>query len=477
MTSPRPDAIVVGAGPNGLAAALTLARAGLSVRVYEAAATPGGGTRTQELTLPGYRHDTCATIVALAAVSPFFRTVDLAARGVELVHPDAPLGHALGPDRAVLLERSIRETGEGLGDPWDAAAWQRMFEPLVRHAGRLADDVLGPVIHRPHHPLTLARFGFPALHSAAGLARGRFHGEASRALFAGLAAHAMLPLERPLTAGFGLVLGTLAHAVGWPMVRGGIGAIIDALVAELGSLGGEVVVDHRVAAIRELPASRVVIFDTTPTALAIIAGDRLPARTRRRFEAFRYGPGVCKVDWALDGPIPWHADGLRRAGTVHLGGSVDEIVAAEAEVATGRHPDRPFTLLVQYHPWDPTRAPAGRTTAWAYCHVPNGSDVDMTDRIEDQVERVAPGFRDRILARATHTASAMAAHDPNYVGGDIGSGVMDLRQLVFRPAPSLDPYHVGPGLYLCSSSTPPGGGVHGMSGYLAARSALRRDLR
>jgi phytoene dehydrogenase-like protein len=476
--SPRGlDAIVVGAGPNGLAAALTLARAGRTVRVFEAAATIGGGTRTQELTLPGFRHDTCATIVALAVASPFFRTVDLAAHGVEFVHPAAPLGHALDRDRAVMLERSIRETGDGLDDRADAAAWRRTFGPLARDARLLADDVLGPVIHRPRHPLTLARFGIPALRSASGLARGRFDGEAGRALFGGLAAHAMRPLDRPMTAGFGLVLGALAHAVGWPMVRGGSAALTGALAAELGSLGGEIVVEHPVTAIRALPAARVVLFDTTPTALAIIAGDRLPARTRRRFAAFRYGPGVSKVDWALDGPIPWKADGLRRAGTVHLGGSLDEIVTTEAEVAAGRHPDRPFTVLVQYHPWDPSRAPEGRTTAWAYCHVPNGSDVDMTDRIEAQVERVAPGFRDRIVARATHTAQEMAAHDANYVGGDIGAGSMDVRQLLFRPAPSVDPYHAGPGLYLCSSSTPPGGGVHGMGGYLAARSALRRDLR
>jgi len=477
MTTPGLDAVVIGAGPNGLAAALTLARAGRSVRVYEAAATIGGGTRTQELTLPGFRHDVCSTILPLTAASPFFRTVDLAALGVELVHPDAPLAHALDGGRAVVLERSVAATAAGLDDPHDAHAWRNLFGPLTRDAGKLSGELLRPVVHIPRHPIALARFGLPALRSAAGLADSRFRSDSARALFAGLAAHSMLPLTSPLSASFGLVLGLFAHAVGWPMIRGGSAAVADALAAEIRALGGEIVVGQRIASLEDLPSSRVVVFDTTPQALAAIAGDRLPAGTRRRYERFRFGPGVFKVDWALDGPIPWTADGLRRAATVHLGATIDEIAVSEADVGAGRHPDRPFTLLVQYHPWDLTRAPAGKTTAWAYCHVPNGSDVDMTDRIEAQVERFAPGFRDRILARATHDTAAMEAHDANYVGGDINAGISDLRQLIFRPTPSMDPYHAGPGLYLCSSSTPPGGGVHGMGGYLAARSALRRDLR
>ena len=477
MTASGLDAVVIGAGPNGLAAALTLARAGRSVQVYEAAPTIGGGSRTQELTLPGFRHDVCSTILPLTAASPFFRTVDLAAHGVELVHPDAPLAHALDGGRAVVLERSVAETGAGLVDTRDARAWRSLFGPLTRDAGKLSGELLRPVVHVPRHPLALARFGLPALRSAEGLARSRFRGEEARALFGGLAAHSMLPLTAPLSASFGLVLGLFAHAVGWPMIKGGAEAVANALAAEIRALGGEIHVGRRIGSLNELPDARAVVFDTTPQALALIAGPRLPAGTRARFQRFRFGPGVFKVDWALDGPIPWTADGLRRAATIHLGGSLDDLVLAEAEVAAGRHADRPFTLLVQYDPWDTSRAPAGKTTAWAYCHVPNGSDVDMTDRIEGQVERFAPGFRDRILARATHDPAAMERHDANYVGGDINAGMSDWRQLIFRPGPSLDPYHAGPGLYLCSSSTPPGGGVHGMGGYLAARSALRRDLR
>jgi phytoene dehydrogenase-like protein len=475
-SGPDLDAIVVGAGPNGLAAAITLARAGRSVRVYEAASEVGGGTRTLELTLPGFRHDMCSTILPLTLASPFFRSVDLASHGVEIVHPDVPVAHPLDGGQAAVLERSVAVTGERLGGA-DGKAWRRLFGPLVRDVEKIGPEILRPVAHIPRHPLAMARFGLPALWSAQGLAHHRFREDPARALFAGIAAHAMLRLDRPLSASFGLVLATYAHAVGWPMTRGGASVVAAALVAELEAAGGEVVTGHRVDAVADLPPARAVLFDVTPRQLIAIAGDRLSSRTRRHAERFRYGSGVFKVDWALDGPVPWVADGPRRAATVHLGGTLEEIAGSEADVAAGRHPDRPYVLFVQYAPWDTSRAPEGKTTAWAYCHVPPGSDVDMTERIEAQVERFAPGFRDRILGRAVHGPAAMEAHDANYVGGDINGGIQDIRQLIFRPWPSLDPYRVGEGLYLCSSSTPPGGGVHGMSGMLAARSALRHDLR
>jgi phytoene dehydrogenase-like protein len=476
MSGPTLDAIVVGAGPNGLAAAITLARAGRSVRVYEAASRVGGGTRTEELTLPGFRHDVCSTILPLALASPFFRTMDLAAHGVEIVQPDAPFAHPLDGGHAAVLERSVAATAAGLGAS-DGQAWRRLFGPLVRAADDLGSELLRPVIHVPRHPLLMARFGLPALRSAQGLARSTFRDEPARALFAGVSAHAMLRLDRPLSASFGLVLATYAHAVGWPMIRGGAVAVADAMSAELRALGGEVLTGHRVTSLDGLPAARATLLDVTPRQVVSIGGDRLQGRIRSRAERFRYGAGVFKIDWALDGPVPWAAEGPRRAATVHLGGTLSEVAASEADVAAGRHPDRPYVLFVQYAPWDTSRAPEGKTTAWAYCHVPAGSTVDMTARIEAQVERFAPGFRDRILARATHSPAQMEAHDANYIGGDINGGIQDIRQLIFRPWPSLDPYRLGAGLYLCSSSTPPGGGVHGMSGMLAAKSALRHELR
>jgi phytoene dehydrogenase-like protein len=474
-----PDAVVVGAGPNGLAAAITLARAGRSVLVLEAAPTIGGGTRTEELTLPGFRHDLCATIVPLAVASPFFRSIDLAARGVEMIHSDAPVAHALDGGRAAVLERSVTATAAGFGaDPAEGRAWRRLFGHLVQDADKLGTELLGPVVHRPRHPLALARFGLPALQSATHLARTALRGDDAQALFGGLAAHSMVDLGRPLSASFGLVLGLYAHAVGWPMVRGGSAAIGEALAAELRDLGGEIETGRPVTRLDDLPPSRVILLDVTPRAALGLAGDGLPGRTRRAYERFRYGSGIFKLDWALDGPIPWAADGARRAATVHLGGTLEEVAAGEREVASGGHPERPFVIVVQYAPWDASRAPAGKTTAWAYCHVPAGSTIDMTGRIEAQVERFAPGFRDRVLARSVRGPAAMEAHNPNYVGGDINAGVQDVRQLLFRPRVSLDPYWTGaPGLYLCSSSTAPGGGAHGMSGYHAARSALRRDLR
>jgi phytoene dehydrogenase-like protein len=476
MSSSAPDAVVVGAGPNGLAAAITIARAGRSVVVYEAAPTAGGGARSAELTLPGFSHDPCSAIHPTALASPFLRSLDLARLGVEWVHSPSPLAHPLDGGRAAVLELSVGETGAGLGD--DGRAWRRTYGPLVRAADGLVPELMGPVVHLPRHPAALARFGLPGLRSARGFANSTFRGEEARALFAGLAGHSMVALDRPVTAAFGLAFGLFGHAFGWPMARGGSQRITDALVAALRELGGEIVTDHRVGSIEELPPARAVLFDVTPRQLVAIAGDRLPSAYRRRLEGYRYGPGTFKIDWALSEPVPWLADGPRRAATVHLGGTLDEITGGEADVAAGRHPDRPFVLFVQQTPFDSSRAPEGRHTAWAYCHVPNGSTVDMTDVIERQVERYAPGFRDLILARSVRGPAALEAYDENYVGGDINGGFQDWRQLIFRPVPRLDPYTTGGrGIYLCSSSTPPGGGVHGMSGHLAARSALRRELR
>jgi phytoene dehydrogenase-like protein len=470
------DAIVVGAGPNGLAAAIDLARAGRSVRVYEAADQVGGGTRSAELTLPGFVHDVCASVHPLSLASPFLRSIDLTRHGLEWVQPDAPVAHALAPGRSVVLERDLATVDDALGR--DADAWRRLFGPYVHEWERLVPTILAPIIRPPRHPLLLARFGLPGVLPATSLARLAFREPAARALFAGLAAHSMLRLEQPLSASFGVVLGLLAHAVGWPVARGGSGAIAAALDAEARSLGVELVTGHRVDAIADLPPARAYLLDVTPRQVLAMAGDRLPAGYRRQLERFRYGPGVFKIDWALEGPIPWQDPSTRRAGTVHLGGTYREIAASEDAVGRGRHPAKPYVLLVQPTIADPSRAPAGKHVAWAYCHVPNGSTEDMTTAIEAQVERFAPGFRDLVLARASKTPAAMEAWDANYVGGDINGGIGDWRQLLFRPVVRWNPYATPDrSIFLCSSSTPPGGGVHGMSGRHAAREAERRLRR
>jgi phytoene dehydrogenase-like protein len=469
------DAIVVGSGPNGLAAAIALAQAGRSVRVIEGAETIGGGTRTEELTLPGYLHDVCSAVHPLLLGSPFLSSLPLADHGLAVVHPELPLAHPLDGGRAVALHRSVADTAAGLGP--DGPAYERLLGPLVRDWDELAGILLGPPLRPPRHPVPAARFGALGLRSAVGLTR-RFGADPAGALLAGNAAHSMRPLTAAGTGAFALLLVLLAHAVGWPVAAGGSRSITAAMASLLTSLGGEIETGRPVSSLAELPRSRAVLLDVTPRALLGIAGDRLPARYRRALARFRYGPGVFKVDYALTEPVPWAAVECRRAGTVHVGGTLAELAESEADVAAGRSPRRPYVLVAQQSLFDPSRAPAGAQTLWAYCHVPNGSRADMTEAIEAQIERFAPGFRDVVAARHTMGPAAVEAANPNYVGGDINGGAADLRQLLARPALRAAPHATpDPRLFLCSSSTPPGGGVHGMCGWFAARAALRGILR
>jgi phytoene dehydrogenase-like protein len=475
VTERSVDAIVVGSGPNGLAAAIAIAQAGRSVRVLEAAPTIGGGTRTEALTLPGFRHDVCSAIHPLSLGSPFLRRLPLAEHGLAFAHPEIPLAHPLADGSAVALHRSVDETADGLG--LDGPAYRRLMGPLVDDFDTLMEDLVGP-LRPPRHPRAAARFGISGLRSASGLARSRFAGDRARALLAGNAAHSMQPLDRPATAAFGLMLMLLGHGVGWPAAVGGSQAIADSMASLLRQLGGEIETGHEVRSLGELAGARSVLFDVSPRQLLTITGDALPLRYRRALARFRYGPGVFKLDYALAGPIPWAAADCRRAGTVHLGGTLEEIAGAEEEVARGLHPRRPFVLVAQQSLFDPTRAPAGAHTLWAYCHVPNGSSTDMTGPVEDQIERFAPGFRELIRARHVLGPGELQAHNANYIGGDINSGAATLRQLWARPALRPVPYTTpDPRLFICSASTPPGGGVHGMCGYYAARAALRGVLR
>ncbi|MEW6180740.1 MAG: NAD(P)/FAD-dependent oxidoreductase [Chloroflexota bacterium] len=468
----RWDAVIVGSGPNGLAAAIHLAQNGLKVLVIEAAEQIGGGLRSAELTLPGFIHDPCAAVHALAVNSPFLATLPLREYGLRWVYAPFSVAHPLDDGSAITISQSVEETAAALGR--DASAYRRLITPLVRNTPQLLGDFLGPLPLPPRHPLAALHFAPLAILPAAWLARLAFRTPQARALFAGMAAHAILPLEFPATAAFGLVLHMLAHTSGFPLAEGGSAQLAHALTAHLKRLGGEIRTGWQINHLDELPPARLTLLDLTPREVLRIAGRHLPARYRQSLSCFRYGPGVFKVDWALDAPIPWRAEAARRAVTVHLGGTLDEISAAERAAWGGKDPAPPFVILVQPTLFDSRRAPEGKHIAWAYAHVPHNSPKDYLSAIEDQIERFAPGFRQRILARHTFSAVEIQAYNPNYVGGDINSGAQTLNQLFTRPVLSLNPYRTPlKGVYLCSASTPPGGGVHGMAGYHAARAALR----
>jgi phytoene dehydrogenase-like protein len=464
-----PDAIVIGSGPNGLAAAIVLAQAGVRVTVFEAADTAGGGVRSSPLTLPGFVHDVCSAIHPFAPISEAFRSLPLAEHGLDWVRPPVMFAHPLADGTAAAVVHDVEETASALGR--DGDAYRAVIGATVDRWGQIESALLGPP-RWPSHPIALARFGLNALQSARRLASRRFADVRTRGLFAGLAAHGLLPLEHPITASFGIVLGTTAHLAGWVFPRGGAARLADALVSYLRSLGGDVVTSRPIASLDELPPARAILCDLSPAPFLRIAGSRLPPAYRRKLARYRYGMGVFKVDWALNAPIPWAAPVCREAGTVHVGGTLEEIAASERAAWEGRVSDRPFLLLAQHTAFDPSRAPEGRHTAWSYCHVPNGSAVDMLPRIEAQIERFAPGFRDCVLARHVMAPADLERQNPNYVGGDIAAGVADAMQLVARPTWSHYSTPVR-GLYLCSASTPPGVGVHGMCGYHAAHRALR----
>lgn len=471
MIAPKSyDAIVVGAGPNGLAAAIELARAGHSVCIFEANETAGGGARSAELTLPGFVHDICSAVHPLAAGSPFFSKLPLTEYGLEFISPPAPLAHPFDDGTAVLLHRSVEMTADGLGP--DAKAYKKLMGPLVDDWSDLADDLLGP-LRIPRHPLKVTRFGFYGIRSARSLVQSLFRDERTRALFGGLAAHSFLSLDRSASSAFALVLATVAHVIGWPIARGGSQKIADALASHFRELGGEIFTGVRINSLAELPRAQVVMCDVTPRQLLRMTNDELPSGFRKKLHQYRYGPGAFKIDWALSGPVPWKAVECFQAATVHLGGSFEEISACESATWQGEHSVKPFVIVCQPSLFDPTRAPQGQHTLWAYCHVPNGSTFDMTERIENQIERFATGFRKQILARNVMSPAKLEEHNPNLIGGDINGGVQDLRQLFTRPTIRLYSTPLK-SLYICSSSTPPGGGVHGMCGYHAARAVLRR---
>lgn len=469
------DAIVIGSGPNGLAAGITLAKSGLSVALLEGKSTVGGGMRSAELTLPGFIHDICSAVHPLGIGSPFFKTLPLEEHGLQWIQPTYPLAHPFDHADAAILDRSIEATCQNLQQ--DAANYKKLLEPLVINWHLLVNDILAP-LHMPQHPLIMAEFGLLGIQSAVGLTRRKFKDDRTRSFFDGIAAHSNVPLDRLLTASFGLVLGVLGHVNGWPIPRGGSQKIAGALASVFSSFGGKIFTDFRVDNIDDLPKSKAVLCDVSPKELLRIAGHKLSSFYTKQLEAYRYGPGVFKMDWALSSPIPWKDPKCRMAGTVHLGASSYEIARSEREVFYGSHPDTPFVILAQPSLFDDTRAPNGQHTAWGYCHVPNRSNKDMSEQIEGQIERFAPGFKDCILAKSVKSAVELEKYNSNYVGGDINVGIQDIFQHYFRPALRLDPYATSlKNLYICSSATPPGGAVHGMCGYHAALAALKTSFK
>lgn len=472
MTQTRTDydAVVVGSGPNGLAAAILMQQQGLSVLIIEGKDQPGGGLRTQELTLPGFKHDVCSAIHPLAVASPYFETLPLAKHGLEYIFPEIAAAHPFDDGSAALLHQSISQTVATLGT--DATIYQKLMEPLVRDWPQIAADALGP-LHLPKHPIAMAAFGLKGLQPATQFSK-KFKTEAAKGFFAGMAAHSIMPLNKMATSAIGLVLLANGHLKGWPVPKGGSQSIADALLGYFKSLGGQLQTGTFISHLNQLPSSKTVFFDVTPKQLLQIAGHKFSSIYKWQLERYRYGMGVYKIDWSLDGPIPFKSAGTRQAGTVHLGGTFNEIALGEQQTWQGKHPEKPFVLVAQQSLFDKTRAPEGKQTAWAYCHVPAGSEKDMTSIIEKQIERFAPGFKDQILARHTFNSRQMEAYNPNYIGGDINGGVIDIGQLFTRPALRSSPYRTSAkGLYICSSSTPPGGGVHGMCGYNAAKRALK----
>jgi phytoene dehydrogenase-like protein len=469
MSNPEYDAVVVGSGPNGLAAAITLQQAGLSVMLLEAKSSIGGGMRTEALTLPGFRHDVCSAIHPMALESPFFQSLPLESYGLEWILPPVSIAHPMKDGSATLVYRSLKDTARELGI--DEEAFLQLMQPMLDRWPKIKDDILGP-FHFPRHPMAMAGFGLKALASASSIAK-RFQTPAAKALWAGMAAHSMIPLDKTSSAAIGLVLLTAAHMRGWPMAKGGSSSIADALSAYFVSLGGKIETNCLIQKMEQIPSAKAILFDLTPRQLLSIAGDRLSAFYKWQLNKYRYGMGAFKIDWALEAPIPFAAADCRQAGTIHIGASIEEISNSESQAWKGNHTDQPFVLLSQQSLFDPSRAPAGKQTAWAYCHTPNGSTKDMTLAIEQQVERFAPGFRKLIMARHTMNTAQLEAYNPNYVGGDINGGAIDIGQLFTRPALRSSPYRSSAkGLYLCSSATPPGGGVHGMCGWHAAKKAL-----